>query len=308
MIDLDLVLRATGGTLLPAGGQAAVAAAVRTDSRLVQDGDLFVALRGEHFDGHEFVGRARAAGAVAAIVSREVPEAGLPLVRVADTVRALGDLARAWRERFAIPVVAVTGSNGKTTTKDMCAAIFAEIGPVLATAGNLNNEIGLPLTVLGLSEHHRFAVVEAAMRGPGEIAYLGGIAQPDVGVITNVAPAHLGRLGSLAAIARAKAELWSTLRPGGRAVYPSDEPLLEAQAAQLAAESRLRFGDSAGDAVRIERAEPAGAATDVRLRVGGEAVAFRLPVPGSHNVLNAAAAAAAAFAAGVGPAAIAAGL
>jgi len=308
MIGMDLVLRATSGRLLERAGAALLATAVRTDSRAVQPGDLFVALRGERFDGHDFVEQARASGAVAALVSREVRGTPLPQVVVADTLKALGDLARTWRERFSIPVIAVTGSNGKTTTKDMCAAILGELGPVLATAGNLNNEIGLPLTLLGLAEHHRFAVLEAAMRGPGEIAALGAIAQPDVAVITNVAAAHLGRLGSLEAIARAKGELFSALRPGGRAVYPSDEPLLEAEAARLGAEARWRFGATPGDAVRIERAEPDGAGTLVRLRVGDESVDMRLPLPGSHNVRNAAAAAAAALAVGARPAAIAAGL
>jgi UDP-N-acetylmuramoyl-tripeptide--D-alanyl-D-alanine ligase len=307
-IDLGFVARAAGG-LLSAGAKEDLAVAeVQTDSRAVGPRDLFVALRGERFDGHDFVGRAREAGAAAALVDRECPGADLPLVRVNDTLRALGDLAAAQRARAAIPLVAVTGSNGKTTTKDMCAAILAETGPVLATEGNFNNEIGLPLTLLRLREHHRHAVVEEAMRGPGEIAALTRIARPDVGVITNVAPAHLGRLGSIEAIARAKGELFAHLPPGGRAVFPSGEPLLEAQAAHLPADARLRFGEAPSDDVRIERAEPRGPATDVALRVCGEPVAFVLPLPGAHNVRNAAAAAAAASAVGAGAGAIASGL
>jgi len=306
MIGLELILAATRGALV--GGPPPALNAVRTDSRSVASGDVFVALKGERFDGHEFLAEAHARGAALAIVSRDVPGTAMPLVRVDDTLRALGDLARARRAEFRGPVIAVTGSNGKTTTKDMCAAILAAMGPVLATSGNRNNEIGLPLTLLDLEERHRFAVVEAAMRGPGEIAYLSAIARPDVGVITNVAPAHLGRLGSLERIAEAKGELWTALAPGGRAVYPSDEPLLAAQAARLDPGALLRFGQGADDAARIERCEPKGEASDVVLRIGGEQVAFSLPLPGIHNVRNAAAAALAAWAVGATPAAIAAGL
>jgi UDP-N-acetylmuramoyl-tripeptide--D-alanyl-D-alanine ligase len=308
VIALDLVMRATGGAWQDAAAGARAVDRVCTDSRAVAAGDLFVALRGERFDGHEFLDEAAARGAVAAVVGRDVASAPLPVIRVPNPRLALGDLAAAWRARFAVPVVAITGSNGKTTTKDMCAAILERVGPVLATQGNRNNEIGLPLTLLDLAEHHRFAVVEAAMRGAGEIEYLARIARPDVGVITNVAPAHLGRLGSIEAIARAKSELWTALAPGGRAVYPSGEPLLETQAARLDAEARLRFGEAEGDVVRILRAEPRGASTDVVLSVRGEPVGLTLSIPGRHNVRNAAAAAAAALAVGAGPAAIAAGL
>jgi UDP-N-acetylmuramoyl-tripeptide--D-alanyl-D-alanine ligase len=209
-------------------------------------------------------------------------------------------------------VVGVTGSNGKTTTKELLAAILetaASQDAVLATTGNLNNSLGVPLTLLRLHAGHRFAVVEMGMSAPGEIATLCGIVTPDVGVITGIAPAHLEHLGSLEAIARAKGELFAALPEGGVAIYPDDQPLLAAEAARLPAAQRRTFGTGADATVRIAAVMlRATAGLSLDLVVGGATIRCDLPLPGPHNARNAAAAAAAAAALGVKPADIAAGL
>jgi UDP-N-acetylmuramoyl-tripeptide--D-alanyl-D-alanine ligase len=171
-------------------GPDVVFAGCSTDSRSVARDELFVALQGPVHDGHEHVGEARDRGAAAALVSRSV-EAALPVIRVADTLQALGRLSGAWRDRFDLPVIGVTGSNGKTTVKEMLAAILSAGAPVLATRGNLNNEIGLPLTLMELGAEHRLAVIEMGANHAGEIARLAQLARPHVGVITQCAPAHL---------------------------------------------------------------------------------------------------------------------
>ncbi|MEK6606530.1 MAG: UDP-N-acetylmuramoyl-tripeptide--D-alanyl-D-alanine ligase [Myxococcota bacterium] len=307
-ITLADVLAATGGQV--AAAHATSFSRVGTDTRTLATGDLFVAILGNRFDGHAFLAEAHARGAAGAIVSRDAPApAGLTLVRVGDTRRALGDLARHRRSASRIPLVAITGSNGKTTTKDLCAAILAEAGPTLATEGNFNNEIGLPLTLLRLGPEHRYAVVELGMNAPGEIAALARIARPDVGVVTNVGPAHVGRLGSIDAIARAKGELLRALGPGGCAIFPGDDARLAAEAEHLPAAARVRFGERDGDEARLIAVEPFGRdGQRVRLRLGGIEFAARIALPGRHNALNALAAAAAARALGVDAAKIAAGL
>ncbi|MCB1958119.1 MAG: UDP-N-acetylmuramoyl-tripeptide--D-alanyl-D-alanine ligase, partial [Rhodocyclaceae bacterium] len=210
MMKLSQAAIATHGT---AQGEASFER-VGTDSRHIMPGQLFVALRGERFDGHAFVAQSLADGAAAAMVDREWlaanPSEGLPLLVVDDTRRALGALAAAWRSRFTLPVIGVTGSNGKTTVKEMSAAILraqaaldgADPGAaVVATQGNLNNDIGLPLTVLGLGPAHRYAVFEMGMNKPGEIAYLAGIAAPTVAIVTNAHRAHLAGMGGLDEVA-----------------------------------------------------------------------------------------------------------
>jgi UDP-N-acetylmuramoyl-tripeptide--D-alanyl-D-alanine ligase len=206
---------------------------VSSDSRKIVQGDLFVALRGEHFDGYNFVATAAQAGAVAALVnadsyqerlaSGKVPVTGLApgitLLLVDDTRLALGQLAGWWRRQFDIPVVAITGSNGKTTVKEMLAGILREAagsaGAVLATRGNMNNDIGMPLTLLQINSTHRYAVIEMGMNHPGEIDYLTRIAEPDVALINNASDAHLAGLGSVEAVARAKGEIFAGLRHHG---------------------------------------------------------------------------------------------
>lgn len=275
--------------------------AVSTDSRTVQSGDLFVALRGERFDGHAYVAECLQRGAAAALVSQPVAGAGSQLV-VADTRVALGQLAAYWRSQFAIPLVAVTGSNGKTTVKEMLAAILrAAAGgdaAVLATQGNLNNDIGLPMTLLKLRQQHRYAVAEMGMNHAGEIAYLTRLGRPDVALVNNALPAHLEGLGSVEGVARAKGEIFQGLVPDGTAIINADDayaPLWR----QLAAPHRIQtFGlEQAADVSADYQLNADGSEVTLKTPQGG--ARLHLPAAGLHNVRNALAAAAASLALGV---------
>ncbi|HEX6733992.1 MAG TPA: UDP-N-acetylmuramoyl-tripeptide--D-alanyl-D-alanine ligase, partial [Azonexus sp.] len=220
---LSQVAAATGGRLI---GPDAAVVGVSTDTRAVAPGPLFLALRGERFDAHEFLGQAAAAGAAALLVADEAKlPVGIPAVVVADTRIALGALAAAWRATFTLPVIAVTGSNGKTTTKEMIAAILqAAFGDaVLATRGNFNNDIGLPLTLLGLNAGHRAAVIEMGMNHPGEIAYLAPLGAPTVALVTNAQRAHLEGMGDLDEVAREKGSIFGGLTAAGVAVVNADD-------------------------------------------------------------------------------------
>lgn len=275
---------------------------VSTDSRRVTPGSLFVALRGERFDGHDHVVAAFAGGAVAALVERELPGAG-PLLVVDDTVRGLGRLAAAWRARHDLPLVGITGSMGKTTVKEMTAAILGRHGPVLATRGNLNNHIGMPLTLLELGPAHHAAVIEMGANHAGEIAYLAGLARPSVGVVTNAGPVHLEGFGTVAGVARAKGEMFSALGAGGTAVINADDPHAGVWH-ELAADRRtLTFGIEADadvttdpEAIVAKNGAQPGQRFPLVTPLGSVAVA--LPFAGRHNVANALAAAAAALVAG----------
>src|SRR5262245_4817263 len=229
MLDLQSAAASLGATLR---GANAVFTGVSTDTRNLQPGDLFVALRGERFDGHSCLEAAFAAGAAAAMVDARAPVAQLahPLLIVPDTRLALGRLAAAWRERFSMPLVAVTGSNGKTTVKEMLASVLREAAgahAVLATAGHLNNDIGMPVTLLQLKPQHRYAVIEMGMNHLGEIRYLAELARPDVALVNNAGIAHIGEVGSREAIARAKGEVYEGLRPGGAALVNADDDFAE---------------------------------------------------------------------------------
>ncbi|MEO1210706.1 MAG: UDP-N-acetylmuramoyl-tripeptide--D-alanyl-D-alanine ligase [Cyanobacteria bacterium J06638_20] len=252
---------------------------ITTDSRTVQPGDLFVALKGDRFDGHTFVETALAQGAIAAVISNQTTTyADAPILQVPDTLSAYQTLGRWWRDRFPYPVIAITGSVGKTTTKEMIAAVLSTQGSVLKTQANFNNEIGVPKTLLELDpKHHRFAVVEMGMRAAGEIALLSQLARPDVAVITNVGTAHIGRLGSEAAIAQAKCELLAEMHDIGTAVLNADNDRLMTTAAKVWQGITLTYGLDGGD-VR-------GTLVDANtLQVGS--MTFELPLPGHHNAQN----------------------
>jgi UDP-N-acetylmuramoyl-tripeptide--D-alanyl-D-alanine ligase len=303
---------ATGGRWL--GEPPAEAVGVSTDTRHVAAGNCFVALRGERFDGHDFLADAARLGAACAVVAadrpRPSPARPLPLLLVPDTLEALGALARHHRRRFAIPVVGVTGSNGKTTTREMIAAVLAVRGPVLKTEGNLNNEVGVPLTLFGLGPEHAAAVVEMGMSHPGEIARLTAIAEPRVGVVTNAGAAHLQGLGTVDAVASAKAELYRGLPPDGIVVANADDPRMLAKARKTGRRVlTFAVGRQAKADVAVLDIEPRGADGQVLLLgIGTKELSVRLALVGAHNAANAAAAAAAAVALGASDSEIATGL
>jgi UDP-N-acetylmuramoyl-tripeptide--D-alanyl-D-alanine ligase len=210
-----------------------VSYAIQTDSRTLKPGEVFLALRGDKFDGHEFVQTAIAKGAIAAIVDFEYENPGLPVLQVKDTLKAYQKIGRWWRDRFNIPVIGVTGSVGKTTTKELIAAVLGTKGRVNKTYGNYNNEIGVPKTLLELGKEDDYAVIEMAMRGRGQIAELTQIARPTIGVITNVGTAHIELLGSEEAIAEAKCELLAEMSADSVAILNHDNALLMTTAAKF---------------------------------------------------------------------------
>ena len=285
--------------------------AISSDSRAIQSGDLFVALRGERFDGHDFVADCLQRGAVAALVDRQwnAGAAG-PLLVVEDTRLAMGTLASYWRGKFDIPVAAVTGSNGKTTVKEMLASILRENSAedaVLATQGNLNNDIGLPLTLFKLQASHRYAVIEMGMNHPGEISYLTRLAKPSVALVNNALQAHLEGLGSVEAVAHAKGEIFEGLADDGTAIINADDKFASLWKQLAAPRKIMTFGLSAEADVSADYHLEADSSA-ITLKTPSGSVALRLPVPGLHNVRNAVAASAAALAIGVSLSAIVAGL
>ncbi len=310
MMKLSLAAEMLGATL---HGTDAELMAVSTDSRAIAAGDLFIALRGERFDAHEFVPQVAAAGAAGAIVAVDavagLKDCGLPLIAVPDTRLALGRLAAAWRARHALPLIAVTGSNGKTTTKDMIACILqAAFGDaVLATQGNLNNDIGLPLTLLKLRGHHRAAIVEMGMNHPGEIAYLTRIARPTVALVTNAQRAHLEGMGSLEAVAREKGSIFDGLGSDGVAVVNADDPQAGLWRGMNGGRRVVGFGLD-GDAEVRGTVRLHGLENELHFVTPLGEGAVDLALPGLHNARNALAAIAATFAAGVPLAAIQQGL
>jgi UDP-N-acetylmuramoyl-tripeptide--D-alanyl-D-alanine ligase len=297
-MTLGALAEPLGGQLV--GGDAAFAA-VSTDTRRLAPGELFVALTGPRFDGNAFVGQAAVRGAVAALVSRPV-DVAMPCLVVPDTRLALGRLGALWRQVARARVVAVTGSNGKTTVKEMIAAILRRRGRVLATLGNLNNDIGVPLTLTRL-QNEDYAVIEMGANHLGEIGYLSGLAQPDVAVLNNAGRAHLEGFGSPEAIARGKAEILSGLANDGVFVYHADSPWIPLWRELAVGRRCACFGlapdadvTSPGEAVL--RWDDAGFHQRFALRAGGATVELELLLVGVHNRLNALAAAAAALAVG----------
>ncbi|TIC86072.1 UDP-N-acetylmuramoyl-tripeptide--D-alanyl-D-alanine ligase [Crenobacter intestini] len=296
-----------GGTLAGADGQIL---RVVTDSRTAGEGDLFVALKGERFDAHDFVADVVARGACALVRDDFVLD-GAPLIRVADTRLALGRLAAGWAARQGARRVGITGSNGKTTVKEMVAAVLRHVAgsdAVLATAGNFNNDIGLPLTLLSIRPAHRFAVLEMGMNHAGELTYLASLARPEAALVNNAMRAHIGHFGSVEAIAHAKAEIFSGLADTGTAIVNADDAHAALFASAAGDRPRLAFGLGEGaDVTARSVLLAADACRFVLVTPQGEAE-VKLSAAGEHNVRNALAAAALCVALGLEPGQIAAGL
>ena len=308
--DVNDLLRWTSGTR--AGGPDSTFEGVSIDTRTLAQGELFVAIAGERFDAHDFLNGAVSAGAGGLLVQRDratvvdLP-ASLPVVVVDDTTHALGALAAGHRSRFDGPLVAITGSNGKTTTKEMCAAILSAGAPCLKNVGNLNNEFGLPLTLLRREPAHARVVVELGMNHRGEIARLAAIAQPTVGMVTNVGTAHIEFLGSQDAIAEEKGDLVAGLPPDAVAVLNADDPRVRAQAARTSARVLL-FGFAPDAHVRACDPRPEGRGFAFTLDTPEGSGDVRVAGLGHPAILNALAACAAAIGAGLAPDEVAAGL
>ena len=299
------------------GGDEGRFTGVTTDSRQVRPGDLYIALRGERFDGHDFIDAAIAAGAAGVASEVRFERAGVLTLWVPDTRLALGALAAGWRARFGLPLIAVTGSNGKTTVKEMIAAILvAHVGEqaAFATRGNFNNDIGVPLTLLRLTDAHRMGVVEMGMNHSGEIAGLAAMTRPQVALVLNAQREHQEFMDGPEATARENGSVFGALTPDGTAVFPGDDPCTPIWQ-QLAAGKRVMHFGLVADEAALNRADPlqVAAARDARpghfrARLGSEMVDIRLNIAGRHNVRNALAAAACALALGIPAATIVRGL
>ena len=282
---------------------------VHTDTRTLCAGDLFVAIRGEKFDAHDFLPQAAAQGAVAAVATHGLAAAGVPGLEVADTRLALGQLAAAWRAQFEVPLIAVTGSNGKTTVTQMIASILRawKSTQAFATEGNLNNDIGVPLTLLRLQASHTVGVVELGMNHPGEIAYLAKLVQPAVALINNAQREHLEFMQTVDAVAHENGSVLQSLPTQGTAVFPADDSYSPVWR-QLAGKRRVMTFAMAGDADVVGGADWQQGHWRVHARTPVGPVDFALHIAGRHNVKNALAAAACALAAGAPLTAIAQGL
>ena len=307
------ILKATGGAPLR-GGRGWSCRGVSTDTRTLAAGNLFIALAGENFDGHGCLTKAAERGAAGLLIRADAAEKlaatpeEVPAIGVLDTLRALGDIASDWRRRFSVPLVAITGSSGKTTTKEMVATIAARARNILKTEGNLNNRIGLPLTLLKLREEHELVIVEMGTNSPGEIATLAAIAGPDVGLITNIGPAHLEGLGSLETIREEKGSLFEVMAGRGTAILNHDDPAIGLLAGRWRGKG-ITFGLGPGAEVTGQRIEPAGPeGVRFNLVIDGIGAPVFLAAAGEHNVINALAAAAASWALGFDRHEIAAGL
>jgi UDP-N-acetylmuramoyl-tripeptide--D-alanyl-D-alanine ligase len=309
MMELAQALRWLPGATLHGNPRQPIQR-VHSDTRSLRAGDLFVAIKGEKFDANQFLAQARTAGAAAALSSdaAALDAAGLPGIVVADTRQALGDLATGWRAQFALPLIAVTGSNGKTTVTQMLAAIVRQWhgDAALATEGNFNNDIGLPLTLLRLRAHHRVAVVELGMNHPGEIARLAAIARPTVALVNNAQREHLEFMATVEAVAQENGAVIEALARGGTAVFPQDDAFAPMWRSLAGLRLCRTFSipsagndPSAGSDITGTAAHWQGDAWQVQAQTPEGRLAFRLRMAGMHNVHNALAAATSAWAAGV---------
>lgn len=297
-MDVRTIAEITGGHLMQNGASVELQG-FSTDSRSLQPGELFIPLRGDNFDGHDYMNQAIQNGAAACLSEEMIGGLLVPVIKVNNTLRALGDLAAAMRRQFAGPVVGITGTSGKTTCKEMLAAILESTGPGLKSAGNFNNLIGVPLTLFDLQPEHRWAVVEMGMSERGEISRLAEIARPNIGMITNVGAGHLENFDGISGVARAKGELFIALPSDGVALINADDP----EVLQLPVANGVRrvlFGTVSEADVKAENIAGHNGSVSFDLVVEGEVKKVVLPLPGRHNVANALAAAAAAYVIGVG--------
>lgn len=284
--QINEIAQITKGTLLQGDPQTQITGVI-TDSRKVKEGDLFVALKGQQVDGHDFLNKAVELGASALLVSQQPAElpSGVPVIKVADTLVALQQLGSHNRLKLNIPVIAVTGSNGKTSTKDMLAAVLQTRFKTLKTQGNFNNELGLPLTLLNLEEDHQAAIVEMGMRGLGQIDFLAGLAKPTGAVITNIGEAHLELLGSVHNIAQAKTEVLEHIPTEGFAVLNGDSPFIKELASRCKGKVWLYSLTEDAD-ITASQLQPEGNGVRYQVKYPGGSGEIFLPVPGSHNVMN----------------------
>lgn len=295
-LQLSDIVTAVQGELI--GADVAVNG-VGIDTRTLQASDLYIAIKGKQFDGHDFVDKAQQAGAIAILVEQHI-NINLPQIVVKDSRLALAELAGFWRKQLPVKVVGVTGSNGKTTVKEMIAAILATQGETLFTQGNLNNDIGVPLTLLKLNANHRYAVIEMGANHPGEIAYTSQYAQPQVSVITNVGAAHIEGFGDIHGVAKTKGEIIETLATDGVAVINRDDEFYDFWCDLAKSRKKVAFGFSEQADLRAENISTElrsnGYVTEFDLKtVGCEGLTIKLNLAGEHNVKNALAAIAAAL-------------
>lgn len=281
--DLAEIIAACSGKMI-AGESSPSIRGVSTDTRKINPGDLYVALEGPNFNGHDFIQDAASKGALGAVVSKptSAPK-NFFQIQVPDTLKALGDLAHAWRLKFNLPVIGITGSSGKTSTKEMLSACLAVRGPVSKTEGNLNNLIGLPLTVFGLNENHQTAVWEMGMSLLGEIDRLARIAKPDIGLITNVGHAHLEGLGSIEGVAKAKGELFNVLEKETVAIVNIDDPHIAAMPTKA---KKITVGFSPKADIRAEKIDYRDDAMFITVRDPKATTEFRVPFIGEHHARN----------------------
>ncbi len=292
MFDLERIARIVDGDFSGRKVNCQLSG-ISTDSRNLSPGTLFVPLRGEHFDGHDYLGQAVKNGAAACLSEEVTSGLSVPVVRVSNTLRALGDIAATYRLQLNGPLVAITGSAGKTTTKEMLATILEQVAPGLKTAGNFNNLIGLPLTLFRLEQKHQWAVLEMGTSALGEIERLTEIAQPTIGVVTNIGEAHLETLQGLDGVSRAKGELFAGLQ-GGTAIINLDDYRV-AQLPVANGVKKLTYGLSEQADVRAESLMDKDKGVSFDLILAGQRYPVQLSLPGRHNVFNALAAAAAAM-------------